>query len=370
MLTISISKKTVKKLLFDFFHNHYLYFTSTKNTMYFMYLHMELLKMERTNKSTVNIELDQTASGIVFLYLLLRDKKMATAANLITKEKSCPYTFVMNHFENFANNYITHKAEKACEFLSSNRKLHKYALICFTYNQTHIGRIHDFYDRWFEELNCFPSEEERNTLNEFSTKYEQFIEQIFPNSIKKLQLLEKAMELVLNECNFTPIGTIEGDIITWSIYKSKKIVRAKFDPVSRSTSTYRLYTYESKRTPDVRTHRRNFLSYLIHSIDAAVIRFYIRKMKEDHKYIINHLHDCVIIHPNYVDDFYKLVEILYKSDDLYYMSEKLLFDQMRSSLSQGSRDQLDKIKTDYLLLCDDFKTEINFDPRNIYKFET
>jgi hypothetical protein len=290
MLTISISKKTVKKLLFDFFHNHYLYFTSTKNTMYFMYLHMELLKMERTNKSTVNIELDQTASGIVFLYLLLRDKKMATAANLITKEKSCPYTFVMNHFENFANNYITHKAEKA-------------------------------------------------------------------------------MELVLNECNFTPIGTIEGDIITWSIYKSKKIVRAKFDPVSRSTSTYRLYTYESKRTPDVRTHRRNFLSYLIHSIDAAVIRFYIRKMKEDHKYIINHLHDCVIIHPNYVDDFYKLVEILYKSDDLYYMSEKLIFDQMRSSLSQGSRDQLDKIKTDYLLLCDDFKTEINFDPRNIYKFE-
>jgi hypothetical protein len=63
------------------------------------------------------------------------------------------------------------------------------------------------------------------------------------------------------------------------------------------------------------------------------------------------------------------VEILYKSDDLYYMSEKLIFDQMRSSLSQGSRDQLDKIKTDYLLLCDDFKTEINFDPRNIYKFE-
>jgi hypothetical protein len=64
-----------KKLLYDFFHNNYLDFTKIKNTMYFMHLHVEILKTKKVNKTDVNIEIDQTASGIVFLSLLLKRQK-------------------------------------------------------------------------------------------------------------------------------------------------------------------------------------------------------------------------------------------------------------------------------------------------------
>ena len=33
------------------------------------------------------------------------------------------------------------------------------------------------------------------------------------------------------------------------------------------------------------------------------------------------------------------------------------------------KQELDKIKQEYLLLCDDFKNEMKFDPKNIYRFE-
>ena len=43
--------------------------------MYFMHLHVEILKTKKVNKTDVNIEIDQTASGIVFLSLLLKRQK-------------------------------------------------------------------------------------------------------------------------------------------------------------------------------------------------------------------------------------------------------------------------------------------------------
>lgn len=77
---------------------------------------------------------------------------MAEVSNLIKKERSCPYTFVMNCFRDFAKNNMTHQCEQALDFLSNNRKLHKYALMCYTYSQTHNGRIHDFLNRWVEGI--------------------------------------------------------------------------------------------------------------------------------------------------------------------------------------------------------------------------
>jgi len=135
LFNIYITKNNIsdKRLLFDFFHNNYLDFTKIKNTLYFLYLRVELLKTEKVNKTDVNIEIDQTISGIVFLSLLLRDKIMSKAANLISPEKSCPYIFVMSHFEEFAYNNMTNLSKTAIDFLKNNRKLHKYALMCYTH---------------------------------------------------------------------------------------------------------------------------------------------------------------------------------------------------------------------------------------------
>jgi hypothetical protein len=88
---------------------------------------VELLKTEKVNKTDVNIEIDQTVSGIVFLSLLLRDKIMAKVANLISPEKSCPYIFVMSHFEEFAYNNMTNLSKTAIDFLKNNRKSFDFA---------------------------------------------------------------------------------------------------------------------------------------------------------------------------------------------------------------------------------------------------
>jgi hypothetical protein len=363
------SLKTGKKLLFNFFHENYLNFTTIKNALYFTNIHVELLKVEKSDYTSVNIEIDQTASGIVFLSLLLRDKKMAESANLIQPIRSCPYTFVMGHFKEFCESNMEYKSDKAVDFLSKSRKLHKYALMCFTYSQTHIGRRQDFIHRWIEETHSYPNKNEIQTLTEFAVKYNDFIEQIFPRTLKKLSLLQEAVELMCNECNSTSIRTLEGEVITWSFYKKRTAIRHRFDPILKESSSYSTVMLGSPKILDYRAHKTKFLSYLIHSIDAAVLRFYIRKFEEKYHYNINHLHDCIILHPNYVESFYDLVKELYSSDELYYMSETLVFDQIRSSLSSGSQSKLENIKAEYLLLCDNFKDCMKFDPKNIYKFE-
>jgi len=359
-----------KTMLFEFFHSNYISFINVKHALYFMLLHMHLLKVEKTNLTDINVEIDQTASGIVFLSLLLRDKKMAKAANLINKEKNCPYTFVMKHFKQFAETHITCKTQSAIDFLSTDRKLHKYALMCFIYSQKHIGRMDDFYNRWLTEKNTFPTPMERKTLQEFALKYELFIETIFPNTIKKLQLLKEAVELVATESNSTSINTLEGEVISWSFFYKKSIVRNKFDPITRTSSSYKTYMFDGTNKIDIKAHKHKFLSYLIHSIDAAVIRYFIRNFAEKYNYKINHLHDCILLHPNYVDNFYDLVTELYKSENLYYMSENLVFDPMKPFLSVDSRYKLDKIKKEFLSLCDNFKDEMDFDPRNLYRYES
>jgi len=60
------SKSHTKKKLYAFFHLNPLDFRNTKETLYFMNLHMEILKSEKTGKTQVMLEIDQTASGIVF----------------------------------------------------------------------------------------------------------------------------------------------------------------------------------------------------------------------------------------------------------------------------------------------------------------
>ena len=59
---------------------------------------------------------------------------------------------------------------------------------------------------------------------------------------------------------------------------------------------------------------------------------------------------------------------MYRSEDMYKLAEKLVFNPIKTSISSKS-DELDQIKKEYLSLCDDFKKEMYFNPKNIYHFE-
>ena len=65
--------------------------------------------------------------------------------------------------------------------------------------------------------------------------------------------------------------------------------------------------------------RSAFRPGFVHCIDGAVIRILINAMKEKHDYDINHLHDSIQVHPNFIGKLYEEIYIVYKdlaSDDL------------------------------------------------------
>lgn len=142
--TLIFSKKTLTRQMFTFFDKKPINFSKTKNPLYFMLIHMELLAVKTEKKTAINIEIDQTASGVVFLAFLTRNKQLAMVSNVISYENSCPYTYCRENFESFYTNNMKKRSNKFLIFATENRKLHKYALMCFCYNQTHTGRLEDF----------------------------------------------------------------------------------------------------------------------------------------------------------------------------------------------------------------------------------
>jgi hypothetical protein len=136
--------------MLDFFFKNPLDFLLSDNPLYFMNLHMEIIIASRTGSTSVNIEIDQTASGVAFLALLTHNKPLASVCNLIGGIFKCPYTHCM---ENFLQFYETNFSNKNADFekcISSDRKLHKYTLMCYIYGQGPSGRIEDFKERWIE----------------------------------------------------------------------------------------------------------------------------------------------------------------------------------------------------------------------------
>jgi len=56
----------------------------------------------------------------------------------------------------------------------------------------------------------------------------------------------------------------------------------------------------------------------LHSIDAAVMRIIINKLyeKTNRKCLIQHIHDAILIHPNYVYTFYHIINKIYNEEKL------------------------------------------------------
>lgn len=145
-----LSSATSNKKILRHFQNNPLDFTTIKNPLYFMNLHLSLLDASRNGlKTAVNVEVDQNASALVILSLVLRSRKMAEVCNVIGgNTKSSPYDYLKSRFKDFSTyndqEIYTSENKDVCEFLQTSRSLHKYAIMCFCYNQTIIGRIEDF----------------------------------------------------------------------------------------------------------------------------------------------------------------------------------------------------------------------------------
>jgi DNA-dependent RNA polymerase len=381
----TLAKKDGFKKLTQFFKENPLDFSSIKNKLlYFMLLHAEILKVIKTGKTGVMIEIDQVASGVTILSCFIRNKIMARAANVIGGDASDPYEYCREKFLEFYGSDMTNRDERAFTFLASDRKVHKYALMCFCYSQTHFGRSSDFIERFERVFQTEASEEEKEVFEEFAVKYKDFIHYVFPNTNKQIDIILKVVDIVARELGYLPFKNLQGDTFMWSFYKYTTKVRSAYNSISHvaDENIHRSYQYQEIDGEDVDgegkrrmkkcflTFKRKALSYMVHCIDASLIHRFILKMREEKNCSINHLHDCVLVHPNAVNDMYDVIEEIYKSDELYCMADRLFFDHVANHVSEDTRVEIEKLKKEFKKGCDEFANELKFaNPRHLYDFE-
>jgi hypothetical protein len=113
----------------------------------------------------------------------MRNERLAQQCNIVSGTKCCPYTYCMLNFREFYDTYKNvefEHDEDALTFLSTSRKLHKYAIMCFAYSQKAYGRENDFLERWYLERKTAPSAASIKVIKWFARKYDDFINYLFP----------------------------------------------------------------------------------------------------------------------------------------------------------------------------------------------
>ena len=80
----------------------------------------------------------------------------------------------------------------AYKLLTEERKAQKYALMCFFYNQKHLGRTGRWKRLYEEKFGISPTNVDYALLSKFSVLYSQFMEHVFPKLTKQLDLLNEA----------------------------------------------------------------------------------------------------------------------------------------------------------------------------------
>jgi hypothetical protein len=349
-------------------------------------------------KVHLNVEIDQNASGIVFMALLFRNKSLAEQCNLLTSDTQDVYTFTNQAVRNFILgkeiSYVSKESStfegqtqqikksfivdevNGTKFLKffNNRKATKYALMCYCYNQTHQGRTAKWKELWFEQFQELLDLVNFRILNYFSVHYEQFLETVFPKLVQQRNALNSILKRGLQGGAGVKIKTLDGCVLEWEYYQSTSVKRSYYNPLTRSHHSYRVHKVQmcpkNKPKTDLQQHLTGFMPHLIHSIDAAVMRHIINRMYERCGYSINHLHDCVLMHPNYVDDFYEVVRELYCSNNWNHLAGTLFLEPFKGSLDEGTLADVLILEKNFYLLADNFSVDkVTFDPRNMYGFE-
>jgi hypothetical protein len=138
--------------------------------MYFLNIHLAILKaIDCDYYTAVNIEVDQNASALVILSMILRSVKMSEYTNVIGgRVKSPPYEIIHSKTKEFLEKYRyeplldsddqTVLEKEGCEkldvflernkdvidFICTSRTYINLQLCVFATNQTSQGRIEDF----------------------------------------------------------------------------------------------------------------------------------------------------------------------------------------------------------------------------------
>ena len=126
-------------------------------------------------------------------------------------------------------------------------------------------------------------------------------------------------------------------------------------------------TKSSIRTRKLK-HRLSFRPNFIHSIDASIMRMFIHRFYKQTVKKINHLHDCVMLHPNDVDIFYKIAAEVYCSPFMNTLAQDLMFSRMKQDIVGKPLEIM--LELEFVSNMDDFELKPDiFDPRKCYRYE-
>jgi hypothetical protein len=166
--------------------------------------------MKTHDKTNFMLEIDQKSSSTVFMSILLGDEELASKCNLTSISNSDPATILMNKFESYYKGYIT---DSSMSIIKNNRKIHKYLLMCYCYNQGYYGRTKDIREYISSEKD----------INHISLTYPTFIDKVFNNlSVKKNKLNNIIRYYLENSNNSILIDTLDGSRVSWYIFITKK----------------------------------------------------------------------------------------------------------------------------------------------------
>ena len=270
---------------------------------------------------------------------------------------------------------IIDKESNAYKLLTEDRKAQKYALMCFFYNQEHQGRTERWKSQYEENFGVSVTTTDYKLLSKFSVIYPEFMEYVFPKLTKQLNLLNEALFLVIDQGLPVKINTLDKSIISWDFDHTEQLKKNFFNPVSGKHAQYKLRIKVNKTTKSsIKSrklkHKRSFLPNLIHSIDASIMRMFIYRFYKQTGKKLNHLHDCIMLHPNDVDIFYNIVTEIYCSPFMETLIQDLVFSPMKSDTTGVVLEKILEIEKEFVSNKNKIKlTSEIFDPKKCYRYE-
>ena len=347
-------------------------------------LYFELLQTEITHiqnkkdrKSAIQLEIDQVGSGPTLIALVTKNKVLAEKCNLLGGPFCCIYSYLLEKSVLFIQEKIpdVNKSSKSFELITTNRKAQKYALMCFFYNEQHLNRTKRWVAMYEEIYDMSVPDKEYKFLSRVSVLYDVFMEYVFPNLLRQLEILNEASSIVINQDLPIKIETLDKCILSWDFDHSRQLKKNYYNPVSGTHDRYKLKikvkdpTKSSIRTRKSK-HKLSFRPNFIHSIDASIMRMFIHRFYKQTGKKINHLHDCVMLHPNDVDIFYKIAAEVYCSPFMNTLAQDLMFSRMKQDIVGKPLERMLELESEFVSNMDDFELKPGiFDPRECYRYE-
>ena len=349
-------------------------------------LYFELLESEIHNiffssekkKTALQLEIDQVGSGPTLIALVTGNKALAEKCNLLGGDFNCIYTFLLEKSHSFISEKLKDieidKESNAYRLLTEERKAQKYALMCFFYNEQHLSRTQRWVSQYEEKYGVSVQDKEYNLLSEFSLKYSEFMEYVFPKLTRQLNLLNEALSIIVDQGLPVKVKTLDNCLISWDFDHMVEVKKNYYNPVSGSHDQYKLRMKirandGSKRSRKSK-HKLSFRPNFIHSLDATIMRMFLYRFYKQTGKKLNHLHDCVMLHPNDVDMFYRIVTEIYCSSFMKTLAQDLVFSCMKSDTRGQTLNKLIRIEKEFISNMDTIElTPSTFDPRKCYRYE-